>query len=188
MAICGCGSPACCCQPAVAGGFISADLRSKFNSHLAPQAMFTQSSPVRDHHCYKLSPFEAHWGRWRYTRLLQPAYLFTVHVGSVTSPLSCGVFLPLPLLLAFLLQGCWAGAATPAFSGRLVYLQFPEGLPLPPFSAQGTPPSLLRVFCCCCCCLFSLAFFLLFPWMGVSLSRRLCSSGPGLYVGVPRAT
>jgi hypothetical protein len=38
------------------------------------------------------------------------------------------------------------GAAAPAFSGRLVYLQFCEGLPLPAFGAQSTPPFLLRVF------------------------------------------
>jgi hypothetical protein len=46
MAICGFGLPACCCQPAVAGGFIYADLRGELNTHLALQALFTQSSPV----------------------------------------------------------------------------------------------------------------------------------------------
>jgi hypothetical protein len=48
MAIWGCGSPACCCQPAVAIGFIYADLRSELNTHPAMQALFTQSSPVRE--------------------------------------------------------------------------------------------------------------------------------------------
>jgi hypothetical protein len=37
------GSPACCCQPAVAVGFICAGLRSELNTHLAPEALFTQS-------------------------------------------------------------------------------------------------------------------------------------------------
>jgi hypothetical protein len=41
---------------------------------------------------------------------------------------------------------CWACAATPAFSGQLAYLEFCEGLPLPPFGTQGAPPSLLCVF------------------------------------------
>jgi hypothetical protein len=45
MAICGCGLPAHCCQPAIAGGFIYADLRDELNTHLALQALFTQSSP-----------------------------------------------------------------------------------------------------------------------------------------------
>jgi hypothetical protein len=30
-------------------------------------------------------------------------------------------------------------------------------------------------------------FFLFFPWVGVSLSRGLHLSGPGLFVGVPHA-
>jgi hypothetical protein len=53
--------------------------------------------------CYKLSPFQAHWGRSHYTCILRPACLFTVHVGSGSSLFSCGVFLPLSLLQAFLL-------------------------------------------------------------------------------------
>jgi hypothetical protein len=35
------GLPAHCCQPAVAGGVIYADLRSELNTHLGPQALFT---------------------------------------------------------------------------------------------------------------------------------------------------
>jgi hypothetical protein len=48
MAICGCGLPAQCVQPAVAGGVIYADLWGELSSRLALQALFTQSSPVRD--------------------------------------------------------------------------------------------------------------------------------------------
>jgi hypothetical protein len=44
--ICGCGLPARCCQPAVAGGVIYAALWGELSTHLAPQALFTQSSPV----------------------------------------------------------------------------------------------------------------------------------------------
>jgi hypothetical protein len=55
MAVCGCGSPAHCCQLAVAGGFIYADLRGELSTHLVPQALFTQSS-VREPPV-KLSPF-----------------------------------------------------------------------------------------------------------------------------------
>jgi hypothetical protein len=79
--------------------------------------------------------------------LPSPAGLFIYSSrGSVPSPLSSGVFLPLPLLHAFPLQGCCMGATTPAFSSYLVYLQFCEILPLLPFSAQGALPSLLCVF------------------------------------------
>jgi hypothetical protein len=52
MAICGCGLPADCCQPAVAGGFIYADLWGELSTHLA---LFIQSSPMS----YKLSLFQA---------------------------------------------------------------------------------------------------------------------------------
>jgi hypothetical protein len=48
MAICGCGLPACCCQSAVAGGVIYADLWDELSTHLAQQALFTQSSPVHE--------------------------------------------------------------------------------------------------------------------------------------------
>jgi hypothetical protein len=44
--ICSCGLPACCSQPAVAGGIIYADLWGELSTHLVPQALFAQSSPV----------------------------------------------------------------------------------------------------------------------------------------------
>jgi hypothetical protein len=91
-------------------------------------------------------PLSRHNGGDGTHRLLQPACLFTVHMGSAPSPLSTGAFLTRPLLQAFPLQGCCAGATTPALSGRLVYLQFQEGGPLAPFGTQSAPPSLLRVF------------------------------------------
>jgi hypothetical protein len=46
--ICGCGLPARCCQPAVAGSIIYADLWGELNTHLAPQSLFIQSFPVRE--------------------------------------------------------------------------------------------------------------------------------------------
>jgi hypothetical protein len=46
--ICSCGLPALCCQPAVAGGIIYADLWVELSTHLALQALFTQISPVRE--------------------------------------------------------------------------------------------------------------------------------------------
>jgi hypothetical protein len=67
--------PARCCQPAVAGGFIYADLRSELSTHLAPQALFTQSSSVH--------------------KLLLQAFHFPSTLGEVTlHPLSqAGVFI-----------------------------------------------------------------------------------------------
>jgi hypothetical protein len=141
MAIRGCGSPAHCCQPAVAGGIIYADLRSELNTHLAPQALFTQSSPV-------LEP------------LLQ-AFPFPSTLGEVTlHPLSqAGMFI-------YSSHGKWFFPCSPvAFSSHCHFYKLShswllgvchcscllqpaccEGFPLPPFSAQGTPPSLRPVF------------------------------------------
>jgi hypothetical protein len=44
--ICGCGLPARCCPPAVAGGVIYADLWGELNTQLALHALFTQCSSV----------------------------------------------------------------------------------------------------------------------------------------------
>jgi hypothetical protein len=44
--ICSCDSPARFCQPGVAGGVIYADLWGELSTHLAPQALFAQISPV----------------------------------------------------------------------------------------------------------------------------------------------
>jgi hypothetical protein len=56
---------------------------------------------------YKLSPFQAHSGRWHCTCFLRLACLFTAHVGNGSSPFSCGVFLPPPFLQAFPLSRFW---------------------------------------------------------------------------------
>jgi hypothetical protein len=106
-------------------------------------------------------------------------------MGSGSSPLSCGVFLPPPLLQAFPLLV--AGRAPP--------------LPLEPlrpclaclFTVLGRIPSpcslaLSAPHPLCNVSLLFLLFisqFLFFPWVEVSLPRELCCSGPGLSVEVP---
>jgi hypothetical protein len=85
-------------------------------------------SPVEfSSHChfYKLS------GSWLlgvccHSCLLQLAYLFTVHMGSGSSPLSCGVFLPPPLLQAFLLLIAGHVPLLLPSLAWLVYLQFSD--------------------------------------------------------------
>jgi hypothetical protein len=114
-------------------------------------------------HCYKLSPFQAHWGRWHCPGFLRLACLFTVHVGSGPSPFSCGVFLPLPLLQAF--QVLVAGRVPPllpSLSGFFIYCSV-RYCPSPIFGAQGALPSLLCVFLLL---LLSIQFFFLFSLGG----------------------
>jgi hypothetical protein len=101
MAICCCGSPAHCCQPAVAGGFIYADLWGELNTHLALQALFTQSS-VREP-LLQAFPFPSTLGEVTLHPLSQAfVFIYSSH-GKWVFPLSCGVFLPPPLSQAFLL-------------------------------------------------------------------------------------
>jgi hypothetical protein len=67
-------------------------------------------------------------------------------MGSGSFPLSCGVFLPPPLLQAFpLLVAGRVPPLLPSLAG-LVYLQLHEGFSSPLFGTQGAPPSLLHVF------------------------------------------
>jgi hypothetical protein len=89
--ICGCGLPACCCQPTVAGGFIYADLRGEFNTHLALQALFTQSSPVHEP-LLQAFPFPSTLGEVT----LHPPSLACMFTYS-----SCGKWVFPPLLWSF---------------------------------------------------------------------------------------
>jgi hypothetical protein len=112
-------------------------------------------SPVEfssHHHFYKLSCF---WllGGCCHSCLLQLACLFTAHMGSGSSPLSCGVFLPLPLLQA----GCVA-----------MLLPCPASLL---WGISPPPPLVLRVPCPLCYMSFLLLlliiqFFFLFSLGG----------------------
>jgi hypothetical protein len=100
MGICGCGLPARCCQPAVAGGFIYAYLRSELSTHLVPQALFTQGSPVREP-LLQAFPFPSTLGEVTLHPLSQACMFIYSSCGKWVFPLSCGVFLPLLLLQAF---------------------------------------------------------------------------------------
>jgi hypothetical protein len=175
MAIWGCGLPACCCQPAVAGGFIYANLRSEFNTHLALQALFTQSSPG--------------------CKLLLQAFPFASTLGEVTlHPLfqacmfiysSRGKWVfPPPVEFSFLhhfykLSCSWLLSVSPLLPSPADLL----------WGISPSPSSVLRSPCplCYVSLLLLLIIQFFFPWVGVGLSRGLCWSGPGLSVGVPHA-
>jgi hypothetical protein len=97
-------------------------------------------------------------------------------------------FPPSTTLTSFPTPGCWVHAPAPTRSSpaRLACLFTVLGrIPFPQSSALSETQPLSHV---------SLLFlllttqFLFFPWLEVSLSRRLCCSGPGLSVGVPHTT
>jgi hypothetical protein len=142
--------PARCCQPAVAGGVIYADLRSELSSHLALQALFTQSSPVGKATATSF-PLSKHTGGGDAAPAFsgRGVYLqFTWEVGLPLSPvefsshrhfykLSCSLIaghtLPLP--------------PSPARPGLFIYR-----------SGKDSPPSLFALYCSYCL-LLSFSFF-----------------------------
>jgi hypothetical protein len=102
------------------------------------------------------------------------------------SPLSCRVFLPLPLLQAFpLLVAGHVLPLLPSLASLFIYSSVRD-FPSPPLRHSGHP-TLFATYLFLLLLLIIQGFFFFFPWVGVSLSRGLCWSGPGLSVGVPHA-
>jgi hypothetical protein len=78
-------------------------------------------------------------------------------MGSGSSPLSCGVFLPLPLLQALLLLV--AGHMPPLPLAQPVYLQFWERFPSPNLRCSVHPTLFPMCLYCSYCLLLSFSFF-----------------------------
>jgi hypothetical protein len=159
-------SACCCCRH-----YLCRSLWGELSNHLAPQALFTQSSPV---HEPLLQAFS-----FPSTGFLWPLCLFTAHMGSASSLLSCGVFLPPPFSQTFLLLV--AGRIPPLppeplRPGLACLFTAPGRIPLTPSSVLSMPHSLCNVSL-----LFLLLItqFLFFPQVEVGLSRGLCCSGQG---------
>jgi hypothetical protein len=203
MVICGCGLPACCCQPAVAGGFFYADLWGELSTHLALQALFTQSSPVhelllqalpflstlgevtlhplsqacmfiyssRGKWVFPPSPveFSSHCRFYKLSRSLLLgvcccscwlACLFIANVGSGSSPLSCGVFLPPPLSPAFpLLVAEHTSPLPPSLARPGLFIYTSRKDSPPPLRCSGCPTLFATCLYCSYCLLLSFSFF-----------------------------
>jgi hypothetical protein len=146
--ICGCGLPARCCQPAVAGGVIYADLSGELSTHLAPQALFTQSSPV-------LEEVTLH--------LLSQACVFVYSsCGKWVFPPLLWSFPPSTTLTSFPAPACSACARPllePLQPAGLVYLQFQEGFPSPNLQHSVHPTLFPMCLYCSYCLLLSFSFF-----------------------------
>jgi hypothetical protein len=105
-------------------------------------------------------PFPSTLGRWYCTCFLRPACLFTVHMGSESSP----ILWSFPLTAtstSFPSPSCWVCAAAPAFSSRLVVRDFPS----PHLWCSGHPALFAMCVFCCYCLLFSF-FSSFFPGWG----------------------
>jgi hypothetical protein len=98
--------PARCCQPAVAGGVVYADLWGELSTHLALQALFAQSSPVREP-LLQAFPFPSTLGKVTLHLRCQACVFIYSSCGRWVFPPSCAVFLPSLLSQAFLLLITW---------------------------------------------------------------------------------
>jgi hypothetical protein len=106
MAVYSCGLPASCSQPAVAGGVIYADLRSKLNTPLAPQALFTQSSPVHGL-LAQVFPFPSTLGEVTLHPLSQACVFFYISCGNWVFPPLLWSFPPTAAFTSFPTPDCW---------------------------------------------------------------------------------
>jgi hypothetical protein len=174
VAICGFGLPACCCQPAVAGGVIYADLWGELSSHLALQALFTQSSPMWEPLLQAFS-LPSTLGEVTLHLLSQACvFIYSSHGKWVFPPLLWS-FPPTSAVTSFPAPGCWALQPSPARPGLFIYS-----------SGKDSPPPALALMAPHPLCYVSLWFlllitqFLFFPQVGVGLSRGLCRSDPGM--------
>jgi hypothetical protein len=113
--------------------------------------------------CYKFSPFQA-LGEVTLHPLSQACvFIYSLHRKWVFLPLLWS-FPPTTTFTSFPAPGCWACATTPAFSARLLYLQFHGGLPLPCSSAFRAPHPLCYVSFLLL--LLIIQFFSFFPGWG----------------------
>jgi hypothetical protein len=138
---------ACCCQPAVAGGIIYADLRGELSTHLAWQALFTQSSPVPEL-LLQAFPFPSTLGKVTLHPLSQVCVFIYSSRWRWVFPSLLWSFPPSTTLTSFPAPGCCVHTPAPPLSGQawFVYLQFWEGFPCPLLQCSRSPTSLLSVF------------------------------------------
>jgi hypothetical protein len=168
--ICGCGLPARCCQPAVAGGVIYADLWDELNTHLAPQGLFAQSSPVRES-LLQVFPFPCTLGVVTLHLLsLACMFIYSSHGKWVFPPLLWN-FPPSSTLTSFPAPGCWAHTLLPPEPlqpSPACLFTVPGRIPLPPLPRSVHP----TLFPMCLYCSYCLLVSLFFPvW------RSVCPGG-----------
>jgi hypothetical protein len=107
MAICSCGLPARFCQPAGAGGVMYAGLWGELSTHLALQALFTQSSLVHKP-LLQAFPFPSTLGDVTLHPLSQACVFICSSHGKWVFPLLLWSLPPTTAFTSFPACGCWA--------------------------------------------------------------------------------
>jgi hypothetical protein len=103
--------PARCCQPAVAGGIIYADLWGELSTHLDPQALLLRFLLCVSL-CYKLSPFQ----------VLEEVTLHPCSQACMFIYSSCGRWVFPPLLCSFPPTATFTSFPTPGYWAVLLLL------------------------------------------------------------------
>jgi hypothetical protein len=176
MSIWGCDSPARCCQPAVAGGFIYADLRGELHTHLAQQALFTRVLLCTTATATSF-PLSKHTGGGGSAPGFSGLHVYLVFTWEVTlppPPVEFSSTTTYKVSCSWLLDVCRCSF----ISGWLVYLQFHEGLPLPPLRHSRCPTLFAMCLFYCYCLLFSL-FFSFFPGWALVCPGGYAELAPG---------
>jgi hypothetical protein len=158
--ICGCGLPAGCCQPAVAGGVIYADLWGELSTHLALQALFTQSSPVREP-LLQAFPFPSTLGEVTLHPLSQACVFIYSSRGKWFFPPLLWSFPLSATLISLPAPGCWVCAPAPAGASpacRACLFIVLGRIPLPPLRHSGLPTLFATCLYCSYCLLLNFSF------------------------------
>jgi hypothetical protein len=184
MAICGCGLPAHCCQPAVAGGFIYAGLWGELTTHLA---FLTQSSPVREP-LLQAFPFPSTLGEVTLHPFSQACMFIYSSCGKWVFPPLLWSFPPTATFTSFLAPDYWACSAAPASQRVCLQLTWEVGLSPSPveFSSLHHSHKLscswLLGSCRCSChlrlglaCLFTVLGGIPLPSSALRVPHPLCN-------------
>jgi hypothetical protein len=142
---------------------IYADLWGKLSTHLAPQALFTQSSPVCEP-LLQAFPFPSTLGKVTLHPLSQASLSVYSSRGKWVFPPLLRSFPPTATFTSFPAPGCWVCATALPSLAWLVYLQFREGFPSPPLPRSRCPTLLATCF------FFVIAYYsvsLFFPGWGL---------------------
>jgi hypothetical protein len=143
--ICGYGLPAHCYQPAVAGGVIYADLRDELNTHLALQALFTQSSVLEP--LLQAFPFPSTLGEVTLHLLSQACVLVYSSCGKWVFPPLLWSFPPIATFTSFSSPFYWVvllllPAAVFVYSSRGRWVFPPHLWSFPPSTTLTSYPAL----------------------------------------------
>jgi hypothetical protein len=135
-----------------------------------PKALFTQCSPGWEP-LLQAFPFPSTLGEVTLHQLSQACVFIYSSCGNGLLLLSCGAFLPQLLLRAFpLLIAGHVLLLLLSLAGLFIYSSGKD-FPSLPLQHSGQPALFATCLFCCYCLLLN---FSVFPWVGVSLSRRLC--------------